>query len=261
MAGHAQGAAALAGHAGEPLPAGEVVHRHHVEAHPLPPRRRLLLPEDGGGCRVDTERWETDQAFLLLARSSPGDAALLTGERGAGGRVEAVAAVGAVAAGHVIVRVFDRRERGAVVHLFVSSFEAEGRTFLHGDSVSEGAEAEERRHSAAEDPYPQPRPKAPFQVCLVQALVLLKRIQSTGNCPLQIVRTFIPPIKVYSLKLEALFCAYLYKDGIRMADLSANDGNQADIMKLYCIPTLLSNFSNEPRRSLHHEEHKYEPRF
>lgn len=61
MAGHAQGAAALAGHAGESLPAGEVVHRHHVKAHPLPPQRRLLLPEDGGGWRVDTERRETNQ--------------------------------------------------------------------------------------------------------------------------------------------------------------------------------------------------------
>lgn len=68
---------------------------------------------------------------------------LLTGERGAGGGVEAVAAVGAVAAGDVIVRVFDRRERRAVVHLFISSFEAEGRTFLHGNAVSEGAAIKE----------------------------------------------------------------------------------------------------------------------
>lgn len=64
---------------------------------------------------------------------------LLTGERGAGRRVEAVAAVGAVAAGDVIVGVFGSRERRVVVHLFVSSFEAEGRTCLHGNSVSAGA--------------------------------------------------------------------------------------------------------------------------
>lgn len=64
--------------------------------------------------------------------------AVLTGERSAGGGVEAVAAVGAVAAGNVIVRVFGCRERRAVVHLFISSFEAEGRPCLHGNSVSEG---------------------------------------------------------------------------------------------------------------------------
>lgn len=50
VAGHAQGAAPLAGHAGEALPAGEVVDRHRIEAHLLSPRRRLVLSEDGGGC-------------------------------------------------------------------------------------------------------------------------------------------------------------------------------------------------------------------
>lgn len=49
VAGHAQGAAPLAGHAGEALPPGEVIHRHHIETHPLAPRGRLVVPEDGGG--------------------------------------------------------------------------------------------------------------------------------------------------------------------------------------------------------------------
>lgn len=65
----------------------------------------------------------------------------LTGECSAGRGVEAVAAVSAVAAGDVIVRVLRCREWRAVVHLFISSFEAEGRTCLHGNSVSEGHRA------------------------------------------------------------------------------------------------------------------------
>lgn len=138
VAGHAQGAAALAGHAGEALPPGEVVDRHHVEAHPLPPRRRLLLPEDGGGWRVDTERGETGHSVSGWLEGRVG-AALLTGEGGAGGPVEAVAAV---AAGGLIIGVLDRGEGRAAVHLFVSSFQAEGRTFLHGNWASEGAEAD-----------------------------------------------------------------------------------------------------------------------
>lgn len=78
---------------------------------------------------------------------------MLTGERCAGGGVEAVAAVSAVAAGDVIIRVFGCRERRAVVHLFVSSFEAEGRPCLHGNSVSEGREqqASQRHASPVED--------------------------------------------------------------------------------------------------------------
>lgn len=55
VAGHAQGAAPLAGHAGESLPPREVIHRHHIKAHPFPPRRRLVLSEDGGGCGVEGE--------------------------------------------------------------------------------------------------------------------------------------------------------------------------------------------------------------
>lgn len=35
---HAQGAAPLAGHAGEALPPGEVIHRHHIETHPFTTR-------------------------------------------------------------------------------------------------------------------------------------------------------------------------------------------------------------------------------
>lgn len=49
VAGHAQGAAPLAGHAGEPLPPGEVIHRHHIKTDPFPPRGRFVLSEDGGG--------------------------------------------------------------------------------------------------------------------------------------------------------------------------------------------------------------------
>lgn len=49
VTGHAQGAASLAGHAGEALSAGEVIHRHHIKTYALPPRRRLVLSEDGGG--------------------------------------------------------------------------------------------------------------------------------------------------------------------------------------------------------------------
>lgn len=60
VTGHAQGAAPLAGHAGESLPAGEVIHRHHVKTHPLPPRGRFVLPEDGGGWRGDKERRQTE---------------------------------------------------------------------------------------------------------------------------------------------------------------------------------------------------------
>lgn len=46
--GHAQRAPALAGHAGEALAPGKVVHGHLVKAYILPPQ--LLLPlEDGGG--------------------------------------------------------------------------------------------------------------------------------------------------------------------------------------------------------------------
>lgn len=76
--------------------------------------------------------------------------AFLTGKWSAGGGVEAVAAVSAVAAGDVIVGVFGCRERRAVVHLFISSFEAEGRPCLHGNSVSEGTEqhtSSHRRHT------------------------------------------------------------------------------------------------------------------
>lgn len=50
VASHAQRTAPLAGHAGEALPAGEVIDRHRIEAHSLPPRRRLVPSEDGGGC-------------------------------------------------------------------------------------------------------------------------------------------------------------------------------------------------------------------
>lgn len=74
----------------------------------------------------------------------------LTGKWSAGGGVEAVEAVSAVAAGDVIVGVFGCRERRAVVHLFISSFEAEGRPCLHGNSVSEGTEqhtSSHRRHT------------------------------------------------------------------------------------------------------------------
>ena len=49
MAGHAQGAAPLAGHAGESLPPGEVIHRHHIEPYPLAARWRLVVSKDGGG--------------------------------------------------------------------------------------------------------------------------------------------------------------------------------------------------------------------
>lgn len=61
----------------------------------------------------------------------------LTGKGGARRGIEAIAAVSAVTAGDVIVRVFRCREWRVVVHLFISSFEAEGRTCLHGNSVSE----------------------------------------------------------------------------------------------------------------------------
>lgn len=47
--GHAQRAPALTGHAGEALPPGKVVDGDQVEADALPPERRLLLPQDGGG--------------------------------------------------------------------------------------------------------------------------------------------------------------------------------------------------------------------
>lgn len=60
VAGHAQRAAPLTGHTGEALPPGEVIHRHHVETHPLPPQRRLLLPEDGGGWWRDSELHESN---------------------------------------------------------------------------------------------------------------------------------------------------------------------------------------------------------
>lgn len=76
--------------------------------------------------------------------------AFLTGKWCAGGGVEAVAAVSAVAAGDVIVGVFGCRERRAVVHLFISSFEAEGRPCLHGNSVSVGTAqhtSSHRRHT------------------------------------------------------------------------------------------------------------------
>ena len=53
--GHAQGAAALAGDAGEALPSGEVVDGHLVEADILP--AKLLLPlQDGGGCGGGSQR-------------------------------------------------------------------------------------------------------------------------------------------------------------------------------------------------------------
>lgn len=94
----------------------------------------------------------------------------LTGKRGAGGGVEAVAAVGAVAAGDVIVRVFDRGEWRAVVHLFISSFEAERRPFLHGNSVSEGAEAEKVNAGASYTFDLNHR----FLVETLEALMLLK---------------------------------------------------------------------------------------
>lgn len=46
--GHAQGAAPLAGHTGEALAPGEIVHGHLVETHILP--AQLLLPlQDGCG--------------------------------------------------------------------------------------------------------------------------------------------------------------------------------------------------------------------
>lgn len=38
VTGHAQRAAPLAGHAGESLPSGEVIDRHHIKTHPLAPR-------------------------------------------------------------------------------------------------------------------------------------------------------------------------------------------------------------------------------
>lgn len=37
VAGHTQGAAPLAGHAGEALPPGEVIHRHQIKTYPFPP--------------------------------------------------------------------------------------------------------------------------------------------------------------------------------------------------------------------------------
>lgn len=46
-AGHAQGAAALAGHTREALPPGEVVHSDATEMHILGPQP-LLSFEDGG---------------------------------------------------------------------------------------------------------------------------------------------------------------------------------------------------------------------
>lgn len=63
-------------------------------------------------------------------RGSNGGAAVklssgvLTGEGGAAGGVEAVAAISAVTAGDVIVGVLRRGARRDVVHLFVSSFKA-----------------------------------------------------------------------------------------------------------------------------------------
>lgn len=102
-----------------------------------------MLSEDGGGCKGEEEEIVEgllniipNATVMLHARLPP----FLTGEWSAGGGVEAVAAVSAVAAGDVIVRVFGCRERRAVVHLFISSFEAEGRPCLHGNSVSEGRE-------------------------------------------------------------------------------------------------------------------------
>lgn len=65
----------------------------------------------------------------------------LTGKCSAGRGVEAVTAVSTVTAGDVIVGVLRCGEWRAVVHLFISSFEAEGRTCLHGNSVSEGHRA------------------------------------------------------------------------------------------------------------------------
>lgn len=56
VAGHAQRAAPLTGHAGEALPPGEVVHRHRVEAHSFPPQRRPWAPEDGGRCVSQTDK-------------------------------------------------------------------------------------------------------------------------------------------------------------------------------------------------------------
>lgn len=65
VAGHAQGAAPLAGHASEALPAGEVIDRHRIEAHPLAPRRRLVLSEDGGGCIEEEDEEEEMMEGLL----------------------------------------------------------------------------------------------------------------------------------------------------------------------------------------------------
>lgn len=53
--GHAQGAAALAGHTGEALAPGEVVDGHLVEANIF--AAKLLLPlQDGGGCGGEGQR-------------------------------------------------------------------------------------------------------------------------------------------------------------------------------------------------------------
>lgn len=56
---------------------------------------------------------------------------------GAGGGVEAVAAVCAVAAGDVIVRVLGRGEGRAAVHLHKFSLQAQCPNCLHGNSASE----------------------------------------------------------------------------------------------------------------------------
>lgn len=84
--------------------------------------------------------------------------AVLTGKRGAGGGVEAVAAVSAVTAGDVIIRVLWGREWRAVVHLFISSFEAEGRTCLHGNSVSGGTEQHTSSHGQRRMQQQHPAP-------------------------------------------------------------------------------------------------------
>ena len=61
---HAQGAAALAGHTGETLAPGEVVHGHLVKTHILPPQ--LLLPlQDGCGCEGSTESFINPETACL----------------------------------------------------------------------------------------------------------------------------------------------------------------------------------------------------
>lgn len=48
-AGHAQGTATLAGHAGEALPSAEIIHRHFLKMH-LASSHPLFSLQDGGRC-------------------------------------------------------------------------------------------------------------------------------------------------------------------------------------------------------------------